>query len=190
MDKPKPKLSSAQNSPVNEWPSEGRLEEAELPPLQVQVNLAAEEEDLAKKEAYLRSWQQLQTDFEDLNHIFRDFSQMVHEQKELVNEVEQHVETAAVNVEEGNKILAKAAKMKSAAYPMFGALIGGCMAGPIGMVAGLKLGALAGLSGGILGFTGGKLLKYNEVEPEKPVEEEQPKEELTVAQPTTLDVIS
>jgi len=131
------------------------LEEAQLPPLQVQMNLAAEEEEVAKKEAYLRSWQQLQTDFEDLNHIFRDFSQMVHGQAEMVDQVEQHVETAAVNVEEGNKILAKAAKMKSATYPMMGALIGGCMAGPIGIVAGLKLGALAGISGGILGLCNG-----------------------------------
>lgn len=190
MDKPKPKLNSSQNSPVDEWPTDGPLEEAQLPPLQVQVNLAAEEEDLAKKEAYLRSWQQLQTDFEDLNHIFRDFSQMVHEQKEVVNEIEQHVETAAENVEEGNKILAKAAKMKSATYPMFGALIGGCMAGPIGMVAGLKLGALAGLSGGILGFTGGKLLKYKEIEPEMTMEENQTKEETAVVQRSTLGVIS
>lgn len=45
---------------------------------------------------------------------------------------------------------------------MCGALIGTCLGGPIGMVAGLKAGGLAAIGCGILGFTGGSAIKNNE----------------------------
>lgn len=45
---------------------------------------------------------------------------------------------------------------------MAGALIGTCLGGPIGMVAGLKAGGLAAIGCGLLGFTGGSAIKNSE----------------------------
>ena len=36
-------------------------------------------------------------------------------------------------------------------YPICGALLGGAMGGPVGLVAGLKLGGLAAVGGGLAG---------------------------------------
>ncbi|KAM9083946.1 syntaxin-17 isoform 2-T5 [Megaptera novaeangliae] len=81
-------------------------------------------------------------------------------QQEKIDSVEDHVNSAAVNVEEGTKNLGKAAKYKLAALPVAGALIGGVVGGPIGLLAGFKVaGIAAALGGGVLGFTGGKLLQ-------------------------------
>lgn len=47
-----------------------------------------------------------------------------------------------------------------------GAVLGFCVAGPVGMVTfGLKAGSLAAVGGGLLGVTGGTVLK-NKQEPE------------------------
>uniref|UniRef100_A0A8D1N1E3 Syntaxin 17 n=2 Tax=Sus scrofa TaxID=9823 RepID=A0A8D1N1E3_PIG len=81
-------------------------------------------------------------------------------QQEKIDSIEDHVNSAAVNVEEGTKNLGKAAKYKLAALPVAGALIGGMVGGPIGLLAGFKVaGIAAALGGGVLGFTGGKLIQ-------------------------------
>ncbi|NXA33914.1 STX17 protein, partial [Eudromia elegans] len=81
-------------------------------------------------------------------------------QQEKIDRIEDHVNSAAVNVEEGTKNLGKAAKYKLAALPVAGAVIGGVVGGPIGLLAGFKVaGIAAALGGGILGFTGGKLIQ-------------------------------
>uniref|UniRef100_A0ABI7X612 STX17-like N-terminal domain-containing protein n=1 Tax=Felis catus TaxID=9685 RepID=A0ABI7X612_FELCA len=82
------------------------------------------------------------------------------EAQEKIDSIEDHVNRAAVNVEEGTKNLGKAAKYKLAALPVAGALIGGVVGGPIGLLAGFKVaGIAAALGGGVLGFTGGKLIQ-------------------------------
>uniref|UniRef100_A0A8D1GZA5 Syntaxin 17 n=1 Tax=Sus scrofa TaxID=9823 RepID=A0A8D1GZA5_PIG len=82
------------------------------------------------------------------------------EAQEKIDSIEDHVNSAAVNVEEGTKNLGKAAKYKLAALPVAGALIGGMVGGPIGLLAGFKVaGIAAALGGGVLGFTGGKLIQ-------------------------------
>jgi len=81
------------------------------------------------------------------------------EQGTAVNNIEEHVETALENVKEGEKTLAKAAKLKTVLYPITGALLGTCIGGPIGLLAGLKIGGLAALGGTVLGFTGGRAVK-------------------------------
>lgn len=59
-----------------------------------------------------------------------------------------------------NFFFLKAAKYKLAALPVAGALIGGVVGGPIGLLAGFKVaGIAAALGGGVLGFTGGKLIQ-------------------------------
>ncbi|XP_020392447.2 syntaxin-17 [Rhincodon typus] len=105
------------------------------------------------------SWEKLEEDLIDLSNLVNEFSQLLHTQQEKIDSIEDHVSTAAENVEEGTKNLAKAAKYKLAMLPVAGALIGGAMGGPIGLLAGFKIvGVAAAVSGGILGFTGGRLL--------------------------------
>lgn len=81
------------------------------------------------------------------------------DQGNTVSNIEDNVETALVHVEEGQTHLAKAAKLKTALYPITGALIGTCIGGPVGLLAGLKIGSLAAIGGTVLGFAGGKGLK-------------------------------
>nr|CAI9698313.1 unnamed protein product [Rangifer tarandus platyrhynchus] len=99
-------------------------------------------------------------DLIELSQLVTDFSLLVNSQQEKIDSIEDHVNSAAVNVEEGTKNLGKAAKYKLAALPVAGALIGGVVGGPIGLLAGFKVaGIAAALGGGVLGFTGGKLIQ-------------------------------
>ena len=43
--------------------------------------------------------------------------------------------------------------------PIGGAIIGGALGGPVGLYAGMKVGAVAAFGGGAVGFLSGKLLK-------------------------------
>ncbi|XP_040594504.1 syntaxin-17 isoform X2 [Mesocricetus auratus] len=106
------------------------------------------------------SWDNLEADLIELSHLVTDFSLLVNSQQEKIDSIADHVSSAAVNVEEGTKNLGKAAKYKLAALPVAGALIGGVVGGPIGLLAGFKVaGIAAALGGGVLGFTGGKLIQ-------------------------------
>lgn len=105
------------------------------------------------------SWENLEENLIDLSNLVTEFSQQLHTQQEKIDSIEDHVSTAAENVEEGTRNLAKAAKYKLAMLPVAGALIGGVIGGPIGLLAGFKVaGAAAAVGGGILGFTGGRML--------------------------------
>ncbi|KAL1776401.1 syntaxin-17 [Sigmodon hispidus] len=106
------------------------------------------------------SWDNLEADLIELSHLVTEFSVLVNSQQEKIDSIADHVNSAAVNVEEGTKNLGKAAKYKLAALPVAGALIGGVVGGPIGLLAGFKVaGIAAALGGGVLGFTGGKLIQ-------------------------------
>lgn len=69
----------------------------------------------------------------------------------MVAQTEENVEETQINVSRGAKFLQKAAKYKVAAYPIAGAMLGTCIGGPIGLIAGLKIGGLTALGCGILG---------------------------------------
>ncbi|KAG8038189.1 hypothetical protein G9C98_006514 [Cotesia typhae] len=88
----------------------------------------------------------------------------MYDQKHHVNEVEDNVVESHENVVRGNKFLEKASKLKVATYPLAGALIGTCIGGPVGLIAGVKLGGLTALGCGILGFTGATILKKKHLE--------------------------
>ncbi|XP_030061001.1 syntaxin-17 [Microcaecilia unicolor] len=106
------------------------------------------------------SWETLEEDLIELNSLVTQFAEVLHSQQEKIDSIEDHVNTAAVNVEEGTKNLGKAVKYKLAVLPVAGALIGGVVGGPIGLLAGFKVaGIAAALGGGVLGFTGGKLIQ-------------------------------
>lgn len=131
------------------------------------IQLQEEYEQLQRQQACLHSWNTLQNEIQQLHELFVEFNKIVEDQKELVNQVEEDVEETSINVVEGTKMLQKASRYKVAAYPLAGAVLGTCLGGPIGLLAGIKIGGLAALSCGLLGFTGGSLLKKKEIETHK-----------------------
>lgn len=139
--------------------TEDREEETSLEQTSELLVQIISSEELAKQEQCLKSWENLQSEVQAIHQLFEDFSRMVQEQKEKVDEIECNVEETAWNVKEGTSFLTRAARYRATVYPIAGAVLGGCLGGPIGLIAGLKLGGLAALGCGFIGFTGGQLLK-------------------------------
>jgi len=73
------------------------------------------------------------------------------QQKEKTDAVEDSVEEALENVKEGASHVARAARYRFSVYPIAGAVIGGCLGGPVGLIAGMKMGGLAAVSCGFIG---------------------------------------
>lgn len=128
----------------------------------IQSDFQSQEYSLKAREQCLAEFENLQREVEDLHLMFNQLSTEVHTQGEQIEVVTENVEETQVNVIEGERQLHKALKYKKAMYPVCGALIGTCVGGPIGFIAGLKAGGLAAIGCGILGFTGGTVLKKNE----------------------------
>lgn len=106
------------------------------------------------------SWETLEEDLIELDHLVTNFSLLVNAQQEKIDRIEDNVHTAVGNVQEGTHSLKQAVKYKLAVLPVAGALLGGVVGGPIGLLAGFKVaGIAAALGGGVLGFTGGKLIQ-------------------------------
>ncbi|KOC67084.1 Syntaxin-17 [Habropoda laboriosa] len=131
------------------------------------VQLQEKQQELQHQETCLHAWTNLQGDIQQLHQLFVDFNKIVDDQKELVNAAEDNVEEVSINVVQGEKFLQKAARYKVAMYPLAGAVLGTCIGGPVGLIAGLKVGGLTALGCGILGFTGASLLKKKEIEMQK-----------------------
>ncbi|XP_071560998.1 syntaxin-17 isoform X2 [Temnothorax nylanderi] len=131
------------------------------------IQLQAEQEDLQRQQTCMQVWNRLQGEIQQLHELFVEFNKVVHDQKEMVDNMEDNIEETQINVNEGAKYLQKASRYKVAAYPLAGAMLGTCIGGPIGLLAGLKIGGLAAVGCGILGFTGGSLLKKKQVESRK-----------------------
>lgn len=73
-------------------------------------------------------------------------------QRESVDKIENQVEQSHAHVFSAQKELAQvASKMQGTVYPLLGAIIGSCVAGPIGLVAGLKVGAVVAVTGSVIG---------------------------------------
>ncbi|KAK2844538.1 hypothetical protein Q5P01_011197 [Channa striata] len=106
------------------------------------------------------SWDNLEEDLKELSGLVSEFSLLVHSQQEKIDSIEDNVNTAAANVEEGTKSLGKAVGYKLAVLPVAGALLGGVIGGPLGLLAGFKVaGVAAALGGGALGFAGGNMVR-------------------------------
>ncbi|KAK7885940.1 hypothetical protein WMY93_025561 [Mugilogobius chulae] len=116
-------------------------------------------EDAASLEKMMRSQQSpgnLEEDLRELGGLVTEFSLLVHSQQEQIDNIEDNVNMAAANVEEGTRSLGKAVGYKLAVLPLAGALLGGVIAGPLGLLAGFKAaGVAAAVGGGALGFAGG-----------------------------------
>lgn len=87
--------------------------------------------------------------FKAIIHLKKSFC--IQNQKEMVDNIEENIEETQINVDKGARYIQQASKYKVAAYPIAGAMIGTCIGGPIGLLAGIKIGGLAALSCGILG---------------------------------------
>lgn len=131
------------------------------------VLLQKVEQDLQDEQACLHTWNNLQEEISQFHEMFIDINKILNDQRVLVDKVESDVEETEVNVTEGEKLLAKAARYKVAMYPLAGVIIGTCVGGPIGLVAGLKIGGLAAIGGGLLGFTGATILKKKQLQMHK-----------------------
>lgn len=116
---------------------------------------------MQQRQACLDELEQLQNEIWDLKGMYHNMHHLVQEHEENVRVIADNAEEALENVQIGENNLRKALTYKNAMYPVVGALIGTCVGGPIGLVAGLKAGGLAAVGCGILGFTGGSVLKTN-----------------------------
>lgn len=132
---------------------------------QIQISANLKELKLQESKSTLERVEALNEDIENLHGIYVDLNSMVCTQKEAVNTIESDIVKTEGTVKEGLSHLIKAHKLKSAMYPISGAAIGGLVGGPIGLVAGFKVGGLAALGCGIAGYTGGKLYKNYSSEP-------------------------
>ncbi|RZC36283.1 syntaxin-17 [Asbolus verrucosus] len=125
--------------------------------IQIQENL--DDLKLKQHQELLNEVENVHRDAEDLNEIFTQLNQMVEGQREQVDQVEENVEGAHENVQSGLKQLIKAHRLKTAAYPVTGAFLGTIIGGPLGLIAGLKVGGIAALGCAIAGYTGGRFFK-------------------------------
>lgn len=151
--------SSKQNS-FEDYENEG-VDIDDIP--QIQTDFQLSDHQLRTKAACLAEFENLQREISDIHDLFYKLSDTVVEQKEHVDNVEHAVEETQIHVDEAEKSLKQALLYKKAMYPLCGAVLGFCIAGPIGMVTfGLKAGSLAAVSCGILGATGGTVIKNRE----------------------------
>ncbi|XP_069487238.1 syntaxin-17 [Ambystoma mexicanum] len=127
---------------------------------QIPVQIFSPLPEIPEQQMAAESWQVLEDDLMDLSKLVTEFSEMVHSHQERIDTIEENINTATINVEEGTHNLGRAAKMQVVALPFAGALLGGLIGGPLGLISGLKVGGIvAALGGGVLGFTGGKLIQ-------------------------------
>lgn len=130
---------------------------------QIQTEFQLSEHQMRSREACLEEYENLQREIVDIHDIFHKLNGHVVEQREDIVVIEENVEEAKVDVEAAEKSLRQALTYKKAMYPLCGAVLGFCIAGPVGMVTfGLKAGSLAAVSCGILGATGGAVMKNKE----------------------------
>lgn len=155
--------STYPNSQYGDYDSENckTTQMANVP--QIQAQFSNDEHQLRSREACMQEFENLQREIEDIHDIFHKLNGQVVEQAENVVHIEENVEVAKVDVVEAEKSLRQALSYKKAMYPLCGAVLGFCIAGPVGLVTfGLKAGSVAAVGCGILGATGGAALKNKE----------------------------
>lgn len=130
----------------------------DLPQIQAEFQLS--EHQLRSREACLAEVENLQREIQDIQGLFFQLNEHVVVQGDNVEAAEDNISETKVHVEQAEKNLRQALTYKKAMYPLCGAILGFCVAGPIGMVSfGLKAGSLAAVGCGVLGATGGAALK-------------------------------
>eukprot|EP00794_Sanderia_malayensis_P017563 gene17563-19315_t len=146
-----------QNIDSSQQVAESRLDDPVQDPVQLQTQHDLTTEDA---EAASASWDELRDSLVDLNGIIHDFSEMVHQQQEKVDSISDNIESSHSNVRSAVLNLGQASKLKAAMIPITGAVVGGLIAGPIGLLAGFKLaGVAAAVGGSVAGYQGGRMIK-------------------------------
>lgn len=157
------------NEDLNEYKSNAVLEdmqqdnteqlEAENQKRMFLISIEEEKQKQEKMLAIESDVKNVEQDIKGIQDLFRDLSKLVNDQKEDVEKIEVHTETTHENVVQAEQSLRKAAKLKKMSYPLIGAVVGSCVGGPLGCLAGAKVGVFATVTCFVLGFTGGKVLK-------------------------------
>jgi syntaxin 17 len=129
---------------------------------QIQIHENLDDVVLRQRQELLNEVETVHKETEDLNQIYTQLHQMVEDQKEHVDQAEEKVESAHENVHAGFKDLVKAHRLKTAVYPVTGAFLGSMIGGPVGLVAGIKIGGLTALGCAIAGYTGGRFFKKSQ----------------------------
>ncbi|XP_068902545.1 syntaxin-17 isoform X1 [Tenebrio molitor] len=146
---------------------------------QIQIHENLDDVVLRQRQELLNEVETVHKETEDLNQIYTQLHQMVEDQKEHVDQAEEKVESAHENVHAGFKDLVKAHRysddrkkksrferflfrLKTAVYPVTGAFLGSMIGGPVGLVAGFKIGGLTALGCAIAGYTGGRFFKKSQ----------------------------
>ncbi|TRY84586.1 hypothetical protein DNTS_001324 [Danionella cerebrum] len=151
-----PKAHKAFTTELDVLHTEGEESSSGFPVTQAQVLLP----EIPLEQNAIESWESLAEELKELNGLVNEFSTVVHAQQEKIDSIEANVSMAAANVEEGTRSLGKAASSKLAVLPVAGALVGGVLGGPLGLLAGFKVaGVAAAVGGGLLGFAGGNLIQ-------------------------------
>eukprot|EP00116_Pleurobrachia_bachei_P006575 sb/3466837/ len=141
-------------------PSREMEEEEEHPELASLQQLQRTEDEVQELEAVGESWRNLQQDLQDVAEMMTTMSKLVKEQQEKVDTIEGNVVEADMKTKEGLLEIIKARRAKWAGMPIAGALVGGLIAGPLGMLAGFKAAGVAtGLIGTYVGYKGTSYLK-------------------------------
>lgn len=155
--------SSANTPKQNSYDENSGLDPAlEITIPQIQAKFQLSDHQLRTREACLHEFENLHREIDDLHTMFYALNEHVVVQGDNVDVVAENVDVAQVQVVHAEQHLRQALKYKKAMYPLCGALLGTCVGGPIGFLAGLKVGGLAAVGCGILGFTGGSVIKNKE----------------------------
>lgn len=93
-----------------------------------------------------------------LESKLREFNNLIQELFSLIESRDSGLQSASLATVEQNTGI-NLSNFKLLLLPVAGAVIGGALAGPVGLVAGLKAGKVAAVGGGLLGLTGGTILK-------------------------------
>ncbi|KAL1518000.1 hypothetical protein ABEB36_001690 [Hypothenemus hampei] len=151
----------ADNQPVPDLSQNERINPFEgASHIQIQDDL--QDLQLKQEQARLNGVQEIQQKSEDLLEIQKNLHKFVKDQGEQVEEVVNNVDTAQDNINSGFRSIVKANKMNKfnvVAYPATGAFVGTLLGGPIGLLAGFKVGGLVSLGCAVAGYAGGKLLR-------------------------------
>ncbi|XP_022111877.1 syntaxin-17-like [Acanthaster planci] len=118
-----------------------------------------QQQTLLQSKESMESLENLQKDLVSLNSLLHQFATHVRVQGEAVDNIADNIDKSEENVTTGRRHLIKASTIKAAVLPVGGAIIGGCLGGPVGLYAGLKVGTVAAIGGSALGFVSGRLLK-------------------------------
>ncbi|XP_076439634.1 syntaxin-17-like [Babylonia areolata] len=107
------------------------------------------------------SREQLRQEMEELHTMALQFVCTISVTETEARETKQTVASDVVhtNSAEEKKTRSKTDKLKMAVLPVMGAILGGAVAGPVGLVTGIKIGTLAGsVGGGVAVLAGGTIL--------------------------------